>query len=153
MIKIVLEIRGIQHRLRQQRIWTSINELNQLELERKFILEINPFAIFKKQRRQSYEQSPNSIFIHGRICLQIESCNRTLFLIEIEFLPEYPFKQPQITFLDRINNPNIDHNGKQSFRWQLSMFGSWKPTDHLVDILRKLTTINEQSKNTDANDY
>ncbi len=122
-----------------------------MELEGKFIPEVNPFIVFKSQKRQSYTQQQNSVVIYGRIFPQVEPYCRTSFLIEIEFPPEYPFKNPEITFLDPICNPNIDENGKISFHWRLNVLGWWKPSDHLVDILRKIINIDDQGKNTDHN--
>ena len=89
--------------------------------------------------------------MYGRIFLQVEPYCRTSLLIEIEFPPEYPFKNPEITFLDPICHSNIDENGKISFHWRLNVLGWWRPRDHLVDILRKIINIDDQGKNTDHN--
>ncbi len=79
--------------------------------------------------------------IQGRILPQTEPYCRASFLIEIALPREYPFKCPEITFLDPIYHPNVEESGKCC----CCSFGfgdpkSYKPT---VALSKIITTIIE----------
>lgn len=127
-----------------------------MESEGTFTLEANPFTIFENKRsrlhfnqtrKTFYEVRHDSLVIYGRIFPQIEPYCHASFLIEINISPEYPFRMPEITFLDLICHPNIDEKGKLAFCWWVNVYGRWNPNHHLVDVIRKLINIDDHGKN------
>ncbi|ELW63937.1 Ubiquitin-conjugating enzyme E2 L3 [Tupaia chinensis] len=70
------------------------------------------------------------------------SYDRVAFRIEINFLAEYPFKPPKITFKTKICHPNIDEKGQ--FCLPVISAENWKPatkTDQVIQSL--LALVNE----------
>jgi ubiquitin-protein ligase len=92
-----------------------VNQLDQLESEGIFIPEVNPFKVLKSKNRQLCTQQHFVVVLYGRIFTQVEPYRGASFLIKIGISPPYPFKTPEITFLDPICNPNIKENGTLSY--------------------------------------
>lgn len=132
-----------------------MNELNELELEGKFIQEVNPFIVFNSKKHQSgssemtkisYVQQKSSPVFYGRIFPQAEPYCRNSFLIEITLPQDYPFKIPKITFLDPIHHPNIQKDGKLCFRYRLHTSKQWNLNHRLVGFIRDIIDIVDQGK-------
>ncbi|CAF3940238.1 unnamed protein product [Rotaria sp. Silwood1] len=91
--------------------------------------------------RRCVQQDPS--IIQGRLLLQSEPYCRASFLIEIAFPKEYPFKCPEITFVDPIYHPLVHKSSKNcgcSCIFRFSALDIYKPSTSLSAIV---TTIIE----------
>ncbi len=66
--------------------------------------------------------SEGIITIQGRILPKREPYCRASFLIEITLSRVYPFKPPEVIFLDPIYHPNINHIGQPCSCWAVASF-------------------------------
>ncbi len=105
----------------RKRVWIDVQKLKQLESENKFILDSFPWELlfdtnkppprFNNSRMAQRASRQDMTIIQGRILPQTEPYCRASFLIEIALPREYPFKCPEITFLDPIYHPNVKESG------------------------------------------
>ncbi len=71
------------------------------------------------------------IALQGRILPKTEPYCRASFLIEIKLPIDYPFKPPEVMFLDPIYHPNVDKRGCQSCCTEHLLRDKWNPTKSL----------------------
>ncbi|CAF1173093.1 unnamed protein product [Adineta steineri] len=139
---------------KNNRVRRELLKLEQLELENKFILDISPMAPlpdinkppprFNNSRMTKRPLRKDIMIIQGRILLQSELYCRASFLIEIALPREYPFKRPEITFLDPIYHPNISTSDKYcdcSCDFDFTAGGSYRPTTSLDSIITTIIHI------------
>ncbi len=126
-----------------KRIYNELNKIKNWESEKKFILEYG--SIFGKQK--SVQNLNNAGIIRGRILPEKDPYCFASFLIEIKFPSEYPFKMPEIRFLDPIYHINIMNNGKLCCCWGRE-YDTYLPTTSLVDFIKSLIeTVNRPDLN------
>ncbi|CAF4180257.1 unnamed protein product [Adineta steineri] len=97
-----------------------------------------PPSRFNNSRMTKRPLRKDIMIIQGRILLQSELYCRASFLIEIALPREYPFKRPEITFLDPIYHPNISTSDKYcdcSCDFDFTDGGSYRPTTSLDGII------------------
>jgi len=137
----------------RKRVWIDVQKLKQLESENKFILDSFPWELlfdtnkppprFNNSRMTQRPSRQNMTIIQGRILPQTEPYCRASFLIEIVLSQEYPFKCPEVTFLDPIYHPNVAPSGACcgcSCGFGFATAEVYKPTTSLSGII---TTIIE----------
>jgi ubiquitin-protein ligase len=76
--------------------------------------------------------------IRGRIFPKKDPYYLASFLIEIRLPEEYPFKVPEVIFLDPIYHPNVRKDGTHCHccgYWN-SIGDMWKPTTFLIEIIK-----------------
>ncbi len=105
----------------KKRICAELRKLKKLESESKFILDSfpgeqlfytnKPPPRFNNSRMIQRPSRQNMTIIRGRILPETEPYCRASFLIEIALPQEYPFKCPEVTFLDPIYHPNVEESG------------------------------------------
>ena len=141
----ILEILSFNNNLQQKTNLNRTLKLQQLEFQNKFILDNNPMISFSNSyppprfnntTSNSTVQCRKQIYvIQGRILPQSEPYCHASFLIEIKLPPEYPFKAPEVIFLDPIYHPNVDESGRHCCCWGISCDETWKPTTPLTDLI------------------
>jgi ubiquitin-conjugating enzyme E2 L3 len=76
------------------------------------------------------------IRLQGRILPKTEPYCRASFLIEITFPREYPFKPPEMLFLDPVYHPNVDERGCSYCCWEHLLWNeTYKPTTSVKDLI------------------
>ncbi|UJR16721.1 hypothetical protein I4U23_003621 [Adineta vaga] len=148
---------------RRKRFEQDIQKLKELELENRFIFDNysghhsfdtnNPPPRFNNTRIDKRIIKEGFTIIQGRILLQTEPYRDGSFLVEIAFPQEYPFKHPNITFLDPIYHPNISKSGACcgcdcGFRFSTPVM--YRPTTTLNSIIMKIIETIEQPFPIDA---
>ncbi|CAF1341176.1 unnamed protein product [Adineta ricciae] len=132
--------------LLNRKVIAEIKLLKKLESENKFILDkVSGQSIDTNRPPPRFSNTPITVrssehyrhTIEGRLLLQSEPYCRASFLIRIGLTAEYPFKYPDIQFLDPIYHPNISQTGvccgcDCGFRFADS---SYRPTLSLHTIL------------------
>jgi ubiquitin-protein ligase len=127
-----------------KRLFSEIKMLECLESENKIIIDVNPLKSFGNQKVPSRFNN-TTITQHlpavdmnrfqVRILPKTEPYCRASFLIDIRFPPEYPFKEPDITFLDPIYHPSIGNSGHYSGCPKCNCDETYKPTTMLVETI------------------
>ena len=129
---------------------TELQKLERLQLENKFIIDRSPLAHFGNNEtpprfnntttwRRSY--SKDAPVIRGRILPQVEPYCRASFLVEITLPPEFPFKAPDLIFLDPIYHPNVDESGRQCCCGLYGGTDHWKPTSSIAGFVTHVINI------------
>ncbi|CAF1264543.1 unnamed protein product [Adineta ricciae] len=106
--------------LLNRKVIAEIKLLKKLESENKFILDkVSGQSIDTNRPPPRFNNTPITVrssehyrhTIEGRLLLQSEPYCRASFLLQIGLTAEYPFKYPDIQFLDPIYHPNISQTG------------------------------------------
>jgi len=80
--------------------------------------------------------------IQGRILPQTEPYCRASFLVEITLSHEYPFKEPEVLFLDPISHPHIhDWGGYCRHYSNTGSYEPYKQTTSLSDFIMGVINI------------
>jgi ubiquitin-protein ligase len=129
----------------RKRMLTEFRKLEQLECENKFILHAHPMELFGGNklppRFNNTTMTPprhkeGTLIIQGRILPQREPYCRASFLIQIMLPEEFPFRCPQVMFLDPIYHPLVEESGNCCGCSCGFGFGdSYKPTTSVTDIV------------------
>ena len=141
---------GIPNSFLTKRLLRELRELERLQLENKFIIDRSPLAHFGNNEtpprfnntttwRCSY--SKDAHVIRGRILPQNEPYCRASFLVEITLTPEFPFKLPDLIFLDPIYHPNVDKSGRQCCCWLYGRGDNWRPTSSIAGFVTHVINI------------
>ncbi|CAF0752962.1 unnamed protein product [Adineta steineri] len=138
----------------RKRLNREFLNLKQLESENKFILDISPAAPlfdsnkppprFNNSRMDKRPLRQDVTIIQGRILPQSELYCRASFLIEIALARDYPFKYPEITFLDPIYHPNISTSGTCCgclCGFGFAVADKYRPTTSLSSIITTIIDI------------
>lgn len=81
----------------------------------------------------------NPLAIRGRILPRTEPYCHASFLIEITLPLEWPFKAPEVMFLDPLYHPNVyEWSEHRCDCWYIWKLGMWKPTMSLKTIIEAL---------------
>jgi ubiquitin-protein ligase len=127
-----------------RRIFADIRKLERLETENKLIIDVNPLTPsgnrtipprFNNTTIAERRNTKNAFVFQARILPQSEPYCHASFLIEIEFLEEYPFKAPKITLLDPIYHPRVRESGTLCYGCDRCNGIMYVPTKYLVDII------------------
>ena len=146
LCKSILEIyRGPKNK----RIFSEIDKLKQLESEGIFILDVDPVVLLNKgeppptfSNTTTIEKFEKDIrVIYGRILPRSEPYCRASFLVEITLSSDYPFKPPELRFLDPVYHPAVQTFGTHCCCWHFANPDSWIPTRSLTDLIRAVVTI------------
>jgi len=139
-------------------------ELERLELEKKFVLHENPLALFGNKkppprltnesthwRHYVGDYGKDGIILKGRIFPNTEPYCHASFLIEIVIPKEFPFKPPDVFFVDPIYHPSVDERGYHCRNcWNIVGGEGWKPTMSLAAFIettiRNIDSISETSR-------
>jgi ubiquitin-protein ligase len=135
-----------------------------MEFENKFILDTYSMVLFGNEKPPSRFNNTSkitatarrysgrdTIAIRGRILPQKEPYCHASFLIEITLPREYPFKPPDVTFLDPIYHPNVTDEGSLCCCCDhIVGHEEWRPTTRLSDFIeaaiRRIDTIPSRSE-------
>ena len=121
-----------------KRLCFELRHLERLELENKFILNSDSLDRLKSaESTGTYAER----FICGRIFPQTEPYCRRSFLVKIKLLPEYPFKVPEIIFLDHIYHPSVNEQGRNQCDWHNNSGVAYDPTTTLVETIENVIRI------------
>ena len=84
----------------------------------------------------------HALVIRGRILPQTEPYCYASFLIEIILSPEWPFKPPEVNFLDPLYHPNIDEWSKHKCDcWFAEISRSWTPKTSLKTVIEAVIRV------------
>ena len=134
----------------------ELDKLERLESENKFILDV---GLLKCSNDNILPERFNGTTIakpldtldlftfYGRIFLQTEPYCQASFLIEIKLPQEYPFKEPEITFLDRIYHPIVHESGRICIDWSFTETESYSPRMFVADIIDAIVGMIDNSPN------
>eukprot|EP01137_Pigoraptor_chileana_P027398 Opistho-2@9952 len=73
--------------------------------------------------------------------------NKGAFKVSLQFLPEYPFKPPKVTFKTKIYHPNVDESGQICV--QMLKPDNWKPATRVHQILLSLVQLIDEPNPSD----
>lgn len=130
-----------------RRLSSEIKLLECLEFENKIIIDVNPLKPFDNQKvpprfnNTTITQRLDAADMYRfqvRILPQTEPYCRASFLIEIRLPQEYPFKEPDIMFLDPIYHPSIDESGKYCSCKRSNRDESYNLLTMLVEMIEDL---------------
>jgi ubiquitin-conjugating enzyme E2 L3 len=138
-------------------------QLEQLELENKFVFDQNTWMLFGNKKpppRFTNKPTPwhtyvstygkDVMIIKGRIFPKTEPYCRASFLIEIILPRTFPFQPPDVFFRDPIYHPTVDGKGYHCCCCR-DILGNkeWAPTTRLTTVIeaviRNIDNISETS--------
>lgn len=129
-----------------KRLLAEIDRFERLETENMIIIDVNSLAPFSNKKvpprfnNTTIAQSLDVVSgyrFQARILPQSEPYCRASFLIEIKLPPEYPFKAPDIIFLDPIYHPSVQSSGEVCY-CKKCVFDFYKPTTMLREVIEHL---------------
>jgi ubiquitin-protein ligase len=134
----------------KRRIMRELEKLELLESENKFIIDVNPLALFGNQKvpprfnNTTITPRPpreNLITFQGRILPQTEPFCRASFLIEIILFKEYPFRVPVVMLLDPIYHPHARESDGHYRICGLGYDETYYPKMSLTEIIEDILRI------------
>ena len=125
--------------------------MGELEVENKFILDVDPTGFwssggmpprFNRTCLISSVDTENYLAIRGRVLPRTEPYCYASFLIEITLFAEWPFRAPEVIFLDPIYHPNMDEwNGHRCDCWYAWKLGIWTPRTSLKALIEAIIQV------------